>query len=95
VIKEVFMLIQKQGVIKNFNREKQYGWISVVEAGLVEQFFFYQDRIIKGPIVPGRGARVDFKISPAPVQPGRLRVAIDLEIEIPADVQGGQSDWPD
>ena len=45
-----------------------------------DRFWYHADRIVKGLPNPEIGSKVIFEISPKPVQPGRLAVAIQIII---------------
>lgn len=83
------MCIRKQGVIQSYNVQRRHGWITCIENGEQEKFFFYGDRIVRGPVTPVRDQVVCFDVRNTPVKPGQSRVAINLEFEptkVPAAV---------
>jgi cold shock CspA family protein len=93
------MSLRKSGTIENFNAHRRFGWITSVEydqsiqADVMERFFFYSDRVVKGPVVPTRGQVVTFDVSSAPVKAGHSRLAVNLQIEpTPVKVPSGVLD---
>jgi hypothetical protein len=73
-VKEMNGLEMRQGFIQSYNRDKRIGTI----ASEPDRFWFHADRIAKGPINPEINSAVLFEISPKPVLPGKLAVAISI-----------------
>jgi hypothetical protein len=66
----------RTGYIQSFNPERRCG---TIVSGL-DRFWYHADRIVKGPADPEIKSAVLFEISPKPVLPGKLAVAIQIII---------------
>lgn len=54
-------------------------WGKVIEDETREQFFFYPTDIVSN-VVPMVGSRVEFRVSPLPPKPGKLRIATKVAV---------------
>jgi hypothetical protein len=66
----------RKGYIQSFNPERRCG---TIVSGL-DRYWYHADRIVRGPADPEIRSAVLFEISPKPVLPGKLAVAINIVI---------------
>jgi hypothetical protein len=71
--------MKKQGVINSWNPTKNIGTIICRESNPPQRYFLFGSRVVNGP-EPTLNARVVFDISERNPLPGRLPVAVRVEI---------------
>lgn len=71
--------MKKQGLISSWNKEKFVGTIICRDVNPVERYFLFGSRVISGP-EPQINSLVMFDPDPRPPLPGKLPVAIHVEV---------------
>ncbi len=71
--------MKKLGIINSWNYSKAVGTIIVRDVNPPERFFLFASRVISGP-EPSLNACVLFDSDPRPVTPGKLPVALNVEV---------------
>jgi hypothetical protein len=71
--------MKKLGIINSWNSTKYVGTIICRETNPVERYFLFASRVISGP-EPSMNALVMFDVDSRPPQPGRLPVAVHVEV---------------
>jgi hypothetical protein len=71
--------MKKLGLINSWNNARDVGTIICRDANPVERYFLFASRIVAGP-EPHLNALVMFDPDPRPVLPGKLPVAIHVEV---------------
>lgn len=71
--------MKKLGMVTSWNPAKFVGTIICRDANPIERYFLFGSRVISGPEV-SLNALVLFDVDPRPVQPGKLPVAIRVEV---------------
>jgi cold shock CspA family protein len=79
---------KKIGVLRSWNEERGFGIIRVGPPSSLEKYFLHVSQIRTGTATPSAGMTVHFDVSDKAVEPGRLRQAIDADIDV-ASVPSG------
>jgi hypothetical protein len=71
--------MKKQGVINSWNITRSIGTIICRDTNPPQRYFLFGSRVVSGPD-PSLGASVTFDVGPHKPLPGRLPVAVRVEI---------------
>jgi hypothetical protein len=71
--------MKKLGVVNSWNQEKFVGTIICRDSNPIERYFLFASRVVVGP-EPFMNAVVQFDVDPRPPRPGKLLVAIQVEV---------------
>ena len=71
--------MRKQGVIHSWNPAKFVGMIICRDANPIERYFLFASRVVAGP-EPYLTARVEFDVDTRPALPGKLPLALRVEV---------------
>ena len=82
---------RKKGVLHSWNESRGFGFVHVREGKNVSRFYLHVSKIRTGTLSPLVGQELEFSVSDKPVKEREQAAAIDVDVLVPGQDQGGAS----